>query len=178
VDKMVLDIFQREVEKQCEFALNSVMFINDALSNLENRHGTTEQLWYYVQNFLVASANVSKLLWGSKEKISESRKELRESLKVSDDSILKNRIFRNHFEHIDERIEAWASSTERRNFVDSNVGPANMIIGIDAGDYLRNFNTDSMAITFKGDTYEIKPIFDELLILHENVKVQTSIPHW
>ena len=174
---MVLRIFQNEIVKQCEFALTSVNFINNSLSNLRNKNASS-QLWYFVQNFLVSAANVSKLLWGSKEKISESRKELRDSLNVTDNSILKSRTFRNHFEHYDERVESWAASSERKNFADSNIGPKNMIVGLDPNDYLRNFDTDSLSITFKGDTYNIKPVVDELIKLLEIAKQEASKSHW
>lgn len=177
MEKMVFRIFQNEIQKQCEYAINSAMYMNDSLNDLQKEH-SGEQLWYFAQNFLTSTANVSKLLWGSKEEIKGSRKPLRDSLQISDQSLVKSRAMRNHFEHYDERIESWASSSQRRNYVDSNIGPRNMIGGIDPSDFLRNFDTDLMAITFKGDTYEIQPIIDELVELRDIAEKESNKSHW
>jgi len=56
-------------------------------------------------------------------------------LKIFQKEIERQWNFRNHFEHFDERLEEWAKSSERHNFVDSNIGPPNMIDGIDPKDY-------------------------------------------
>jgi hypothetical protein len=138
MEKMVLRIFQREVERQCRFALIAIQDLEQALNARD-----LDRLWYSVQAFLAAAGNVSKLLWGSNRSSAERRAELRASLSVSDDSPLRPRIFRNHFEHFDERLEQWATSSKRHNFADSNVGPPNMIVGIDPEDFLRNFDTEN-----------------------------------
>lgn len=173
MNDMELRIFQSEVKKQCEFALTSIAYINDSLSNLE-KDNAGNQLWLFVQNFLVSTANVSKLLWGSKKQVSESRKPLRDSLGVEENSLIKSRELRNHFEHFDERIESWATSSKRKNFVDSNIGPSNFIVGVDLEDFLRNFDTDAMAVTFKGDTFELQPIVDELVDLRKKAELNSN----
>lgn len=169
MEKMLLGIFQSEVKKQIEFALVSVNYINAHLKNPNS--GDISQLWYFIHNFLNASANVSKLLWGSNEKINHTRRDLRDSLNVKDkeDSALFSRELRNSFEHYDDRLETWYNESERKNFVDSNVGPTNMIGGIDPTDYLRNYDTSQNAITFRGNVYEVQPIVDELMALYETV---------
>lgn len=60
--RRILRTFQREVQKQGEFALISATNINDTLQNLGKENAGT-QLWFFVQNFLTSSGNVSKLLW-------------------------------------------------------------------------------------------------------------------
>ncbi|MCM3573273.1 hypothetical protein M3172_08705 [Mesobacillus subterraneus] len=176
MDKMVLRIFQREVQKQCEFALTSTMYINDFFKNDSSAHNN--QLWYFVQNFLISTANVSKLLWGSKSTIA-MRQVLRESLGVDEDSPLKIRDFRNHFEHYDERVERWASSSTNRNFIDSNIGPIRAFgNAFNQEDFFRNFDPELMAITFQGQTYELQPIVDELAKLHDIAKFEGDKPHW
>lgn len=176
MDEMVLRIFQSEVERQCEFALSSAVNINDSLQNLGNENANT-QLWFFVQSFLISSANVSKLLWGSNKSIAESRKPLRDSLNITENTFEEIRNLRNHFEHIDERIEKWASSSERRSFVDSNIGPTNMIVGVDPDDFLRNFDTTKGAVTFKGEDYLLQPIIDELVKIHECARQEVSKSH-
>jgi len=65
------------------------------------------EVWSSIQSILVAAGNVSKILWPQKEKYAGRGERLRELLKVSEDNILFDRKFRNHFEHYDERIEDW-----------------------------------------------------------------------
>jgi hypothetical protein len=38
------------------------------------------EVWFYIQNFLTSTANISKLLFGTKTKVSATRKPLRDSL--------------------------------------------------------------------------------------------------
>jgi hypothetical protein len=173
MDKMLLRIFQREVERQCKFAL---IASNDLISALKS--GDMDRFWFSVQAFLVAAGNISKLLWPPKETMKGRGVELRTSFGVDDNSLLEPRTFRNHFEHFDERLEEWVTSSQRRNFVDSNIGPPGMIVGLDAGDFLRNFDTTNYAVTFRGDTYNLRPIIDAIEKLYAMAIVEASKPHW
>ncbi len=160
VNPHVLRIFQREVERQCKFGLMAALDLDLAL-----RTPNMDQIWASVQSLLVAAGNVSKLLWPSHERIPGRGSELRQSLNVGANSPLEPRTFRNHFEHFDERLDDWANSSPHHNFVDSNVGPPNMIVGIAGGDYLRNFDTTNNAVTYRGDRYELRPVVTELQTL-------------
>lgn len=192
--KMVFRIFQKEIERQCKFAIIAIDEIKNGLSQ-----NNSDIVWYAVQNFLVAAGNISKSLWPSykkyqeqaeklekEEKVNKLRKkaeemkkrgeELRKSLSIKDDSPIQPRKFRNHFEHFDERLEIWASSSKRHNFVDSNIGPSKMITGIDAKDFIRNFDNTTWELTFRGDKYEIKPIIDIIHELHNKVLIEANKP--
>jgi len=57
METRILRIFQREVERQCRFALIAVQDLNQALQTVD-----MDRIWYSVQAFLVAAGNVSKLL--------------------------------------------------------------------------------------------------------------------
>ena len=192
MEKMVLRIFQREVERQCKFALMAAKDLNSAL-----QAGDMDRIWYSVQAFLVAAGNVSKLCWPSlprvlklkwhvlkkrrlewRKSLKERGTELRKSLSVHRRSPLTPRKFRNHFEHFDERLQKWATSSERRNFADSNVGPPNMIVGPDPGDYLRNFNATNFAVTFRGEVFELEPVIDAIQELWQKAKIEADKPHW
>lgn len=161
MDKMILFIFQAEVEQQAKFALLAFSDLDSAL-----QRDDTDRIWYSVQQFLVSVGNVSKLLWPPEPIIPNRGEELRQSLAITDDSILAPRKFRNHFEHFDERLERWAISSKRKNFVDLCVGPKGMAGEIDIGDCLRYFDRANYAITFRGDTYSLRPIFEALEELH------------
>ncbi len=173
MDKYVLRIFEREAERQCRFAVIAIEDLQKALQAAD-----MDRIWYSVQTFLVAAGNLSKLLWPSAAHIPDRAKELRSSLGVNDSSPLAPRTFRNYFEHFDERLEDWATSSKRQNFVDSNVGPSGMISGIDPADYLRNFDTTKGAITFRGDEYILKPMVDAIVELHAKALTKANKTPW
>ena len=170
METRILRIFQREVERQCRFALIAVQDLNQALQTVD-----MDRIWYSVQAFLVAAGNVSKLLWPPEPLLPKRGAELRASLSVREDSPLEPRRFRNHFEHFDERLERWATSSERRTFVDSNVGPPGMIGGgVDPGDFLRNFDTANFAVTFRGDIYHLPPVINAIRDLWQKARAEAQ----
>jgi hypothetical protein len=173
MDKIMLWIFQREVDRQTRFALMSFSDLEAAL-----KAGDMDRIWHAVQGLLVAAGNVSKLLWPSQPSVSNRGEELRLSLAVPDDSKLAPRTFRNHFEHFDERLEQWATSSPRKGFADSNVGPTGMISGPEPGNYLRNLDTTQCAVTFRGDTYLLKPLVEALSNLYVKAAAEAKKPNW
>src|SRR5215216_1443263 len=112
-----LQMYQREVERQCKFALMAHDDLHQTL-----RQNDMYRVWFSVQALLVALGNVSKLLWPIKERIPGRGAQLRESLSIKDSSPLKDRNFRNQFEHFDEKLDDWALSSENLDYADSNVG--------------------------------------------------------
>jgi hypothetical protein len=169
MDKNVMRIFQREVEIQCRFAIIAAQDLQISL-----QAGDMDRIWYSIQSFLIAAGNVSKLLWPPNPQIPDRADDLKQSLCVNDSSPLTPRTFRNHFEHFDERLEEWATSSQRRNFVDSNVGPTGMISGIDPDDYLRNFDTTKKAVTVRGDKYQLQPMIDAIINLHKKAVIEAN----
>ncbi len=147
-------------------ALHAMQVTQEADDPFAHHKDWMDRLWYSVQALLVAAGNISKLLWPPKELLPERGAELRASLSVDENSILQPRTFRNHFEHFDERLEQWATSSERRMFIDSNVGPSGMrLVGglnIQPADYLRNFDTTNFAVTFRGDVYHLHLLIDAI----------------
>jgi len=168
---MVLRIFQKEIERQCKFAIIAIEQGKTGLSNNDS-----DLIWYAIQNFLVVVGNISKIFWPTRNK--ERGEELRRSLGIEDNSPIQPRNFRNHFEHFDERLEEWAESSERHNFVDSSILPPNMIAGIDPKDFLRIFNPTTWTLTFRGDKYELKPIIKAIYELYPKISSEASKPWW
>jgi hypothetical protein len=178
MDKYILRIFQHEVERQCRFAIMAAQDLQASLQAHDmNVRDRMDRIWYSIQSFLIAAGNVSKLLWPSRPEIAERADELKKSLGVDENSPLAPRTFRNHFEHFDERLERWALSSKTRNFVDSNVGPAGMISGMDPKDYLRNFDPGKGAVTYRGDEYLLKPITEAIIELHKKALAETNKKH-
>lgn len=173
MERMTLKIFQREAERQFKFAIVAVEQIKEGLININQ-----DLMWYAIQNLLISVGNISKLFWTAHSRNKDRREELRESLGIKDNSPLEPRTFRNHFEHFDERLENWATSSERHNLVDSSVGPPDAIVGIDVQDFLRCFDPTSWTLYFRGDKYKLKPIIDAIYELYPKVLTEANRPWW
>ncbi len=126
MDLMLLRIFQGETLEQCTYVLIAANQLNQRIST----QTYDDVFWRELQNFVVSAANVSKLLWGQKGKFSKERKALRDSIKVEDSSALRRTTMRNHFEHIDERLDTWWAESGTRNRANRLVGPPDMIEGL------------------------------------------------
>ena len=172
MEKIVLQIFQGEIKKQCSFAIIAIEQIKTGLSN-----NNLNLIWYAIQNFLVAVANISKFFWPTNAKYQKRGEELRNSLGIKNDSPIKTRKVRNCFEHFDEKLEEWAISSKGHIFIDSNIGPTNkMIVGIAQEIFLRNFNPTTWTLTFRGDKYELKPMIEVIHYLYLKVSIEENKP--
>lgn len=167
MDEFLLWRFQIEVNRQCKFALKAL----DDMALLQAEEN--EDFWYSMQAFLSAVANVSKLLWGSGSKPrerrdkAERRRVLRESLEVKDDSPLRDRRFRNHFDHFDERLEQyfedWTEAGYPGGGSDTDIGPNE---DHEFGPFgLRNFDTTSHTLHFRGEELPLAPLFVHVQML-------------
>jgi hypothetical protein len=137
-----------EIERQAGMALLAHDDMNAALSSNDRR-----RFWYSTQTFLSATANVSKLLWGTHRQAAADRKELRRELRVSDDSPLRNRRLRDHFEHFDERIVDYARAHPQVGWVDEHVGHPK-----DFGDpLLRCFEPEEECFWFYDEAFQLQP---------------------
>jgi hypothetical protein len=150
---------------QCEFALMAAEDINAALKNVEAKN---DRLWFSLNAFLTAVANVSKMLWPNPNRKTAKQfpdrgTDLRKSLGVSDDSPLQHRRVRNHFEHIDERVEEWWLESERHNIALRIIGPLGGVIeGLDEKEFFEQFDPGQPAVAFQGDIFELQPIATEV----------------
>jgi hypothetical protein len=160
MDEHVLGVFQSEVRRQCNFVRIALEDLGRAL-----RRNDDDRIWFSIQAFLAAVANISKLLWPGqmkKVRIPERGPELRKNLEVPSISPLKERTFRNHFEHFDERLEKWATTSHARNMIESLLGPYASVQGVDPGDIMRHFDPAKQELVFRGELYEFKPVLAAL----------------
>jgi hypothetical protein len=88
-----------------------------------------EDIWMALQQMLVAAANASKLLWGSRGKKTAARAALRQAIGVSDSNPLEDPDLRNDWEHIDERIDTWAADDSNRVFLGRLIGNPQKVLG-------------------------------------------------
>jgi hypothetical protein len=74
-------------------------------------------------------------------------------------------------------LEKWATSSKRQNFIDSNVGPPGILPNFAAEDFLRNFDTVNLTITFRGDVYHLQPIANAIQDLWQKAAIEAQKPY-
>lgn len=122
--------------------------------------------WYHLQALLIASGNLSKLFWPSIRADNGRGVWLRSVFEVKEDSPLKNRDIRNHFEHFDERLDKWETAGLSAGFADELVvfpgqmDPASS--GLPLRSCMRVFYVSDMSASFYGRRYHIQPVVDEV----------------
>ena len=193
MNRLVLRVFQREVQRQCRFAMIASEEMENALrlsetSEIAESIIHDEYFWYSLQAFLIAVGNVSKLLWpspprsGKQQIIPDRGERLRESLDVPEDSCLQSRRLRNHFEHFDERLEGWANPKKlAHSMIDSNFVYSDLL---DEGklnsvfhNVFRNYDPERNIAIFQGERYELRPMFNEVEKLWQKASAEIRKPY-
>jgi hypothetical protein len=158
------ELYLREIDTQCSYARFA---LGDAEEQL-NRD--IRRFWYSIQAFLIAVANISKIMWPA-ALYSDRGNRLRERLSISEHSCLKSRSFRNHFEHFDERVQHWFDSPRPPGFADFCIGGDDSFGGgLGKPHYMRNFNPTTYTLYFQGEEYHLRPVIAALKELHERAK--------
>jgi len=199
MERRLLQEFQRQVWLQCLFAANAYgeidRMIVDGLpidvtpmTELADRPRgdvavqammravtVNAPFWGAVQSFLTAAANISKAFWGQGGKLAKERTDLRVSLNVSDASAIKTTLMRNHFDHFDERLDAWWADAPRRRSADLN-----LVIEFDLlaqtnltpVEVFRNFDLRTRELIFWGQRYSLPVMHAELERIREPAGLQ------
>ena len=90
MDSFLLEMFQRQVNLQCQFLLLAGRDLDRGLVE-----GDPLLVFYSIQNLLTAAANISKALWGTQPNKAAAKRRMREreplraSLDVTDTSPLR-----------------------------------------------------------------------------------------
>lgn len=167
MDKILLKVLISEIENQCEMVKIAVEGIN----RFHNEEGVSgKYLWFNVQGLLIATANISKILWNYQRLESPEVVYLKEILKVDDSSKVKSRFFRNLFEHYDEHLIKWSSESNNKMISTLNIMPKSTNIGISAKDTFKTYYSDVNSIIFQGKEYELKPIIREVARIFDRIK--------
>lgn len=117
------------------------------------------EVWCSIQSILVAAGNVSKILWPN-QKYKSRGERLRQMLNVSEDNLLSNRKFRNHFEHYDERIEEWFNTQSSAVYSDLAMNPS--LRGSMATNDHRGYNSFNNTLIFRGELLNLNEVLDAL----------------
>lgn len=168
-DNWVTRVFLSEVETQCRLALiaraDAEAAIQQLLRGEHDASFDSLRIWYSIQAFLSACANVSKLLWpkltrskGETDVHVRRRRErgeqLRRALDIVDDSPLselKGKRLRNYFEHFDERLDDWAVTSPNYILMSRCSGTPGsfMIAGMGPSDTMGYLDLTTHHVTFQ-----------------------------
>jgi len=153
METSLLRQLQREVERQCQFAMIALQDMDEASANSDGK-----LFWYSVQGLLVAVESISRLLWPPNQDASANGAVLRENLGVGEGSPLKEREFLERFLRYDESLQQWHESSEHRRFFDSYTEPLDVLADTPPEDRFRGYQLEKHALLFHGETYEIGPV--------------------
>lgn len=170
MDERVENTLLTEIFVQCEIGLIHARELEQAAMS-----GDAIRIWSLVQAFLVASANISKMLWPSgKNEFSVTRgRRIRELLGVPDDHVLKHRKFRNHFEHLDERLDRWAShQTEGETYglLDGFILHGSINVLEKPERQMRIFDARELTVMFYGEKYPLRPVVTAIQALQSTIQ--------
>jgi len=128
-------------------------------------------VWSSIQSILISTANISRILWPNKE-YKDRGVRLRKMLNILDDNILRDRTFRNHFEHYDERIAKWFEDEANGVFIDLAINPD---LSFSAQNTKRGYNTIDETVVFCGQKFDLSKLNTAMLEILEKCKPYTFV---
>ncbi len=120
-----------------------------------------------LQNIVIQSAALSRYFWPTRKGFEARANKLRRSLAITDASPLRSRDLRNQMEHFDEYLD-----DHLKNGIVGQIVPH--YLGKSPGDnngvslhFFRAYFTDIGVFEILGKRYEIQPIIDEVVRIHD-----------
>jgi len=150
---MQVGAFLSELIFQAELVSNA----NQRLLNSKDEYDKTA-LWSAIQSILISSGNISKILWPSM-KYMERGEQLRKLLNIDSESVLRNRKFRNMFEHYDELLDDFLKDKNTCSYTDFAINPFLSSIGLSCH---RGYNTFDNTLVIHGEVLDLNEIIDAI----------------
>jgi hypothetical protein len=203
MDRFLQHVYVREVQTQCQFAINAVRSLNHALQQVgrgrelstDERMAWHSEVFRHTHSFLTHASNISRLFWPpsvpkrkgkppsdyvARAALTSDRGEsLRALFSLTDVSPLKDRTLRDHLEHYDERLDDWQRTSKNRNIASDNIGPRGAISGLSETDQMRWFDPTTNRFSFRGEEYDLQELatsVDRLLPLAAELLSQLRAP--
>ena len=97
--------------------------------------------------------------------------ELRKLFQVPDNSVLKDKKFRNHFEHFDERLDKWSRSQQSSQWslMDGWISYGGVRFSGKPETLLRIFHADCLTLTFYDEQYDLGAVIAAIGELQDKV---------
>ena len=153
--------FVSEIVLQSKIAQRAAERLQTANDNLDNI-----EVWGAIQSILVATGNVSKILWPTYSRHVERGEQLRQILQIKNNNPLSERKFRNHFEHYDSRIEEWYNN--QGSYIDLAMNPSLYRESLDNID--RGYNAFNNTLIFRGELLDLNEVLSALKEIHNCCK--------
>ena len=159
--------FLEEIRRQISYAMKGVEAMNAAC--LEGREPDHNRFWPGFEDFVLATAQMSKMFWpitsgseAAKKAKAARGSRLRHLLGVAEDSPIYSRACRNHLEHFDERIDTWLGAGTRGLRFDFNVFSGYSDDDPALRQQMRAINLSTGSIIVLGEVLRPQPIVDAL----------------
>lgn len=164
-----LAFYEQAIRFNLESAVASVEFLVyclEATNTAENPSSLTDPILDSIQNILIHTASLSKYFWAIDKGIHKVHKKraqnLRRKFNIQSDSAIRNKVLRNHLEHLDENLDIYLwSKPIAGNVFPAYVGPEMQRDEVPYH-FFRAFFTDTGTFESLGLRLEIQPIIDEL----------------
>jgi len=126
--------------------------------------------WAAIQAFLVAAANISKVLWPSRKKHRARGERLRALLDVDANTLDAARAFRNHLEHYDERVDLWFEDGASAAYVDLAIDSRSLSpLGLRPEGH-RRYDPQRKELHFRDETIDVGSVLDTVLEIREKCR--------
>ena len=156
-------IFIGEIVLQSKIAQRAAEHLQAANESFDHT-----EIWGSIQSILVATGNVSKILWPN-IKYKKRGERLRQILSVEKNNPLNNRKFRNRFfEHYDELVEEWFKSQSQGVYIDLAMNPS--LHGSGTNNTHRGYNSFNNTLLFRGELLDLNEILKALEEIRNNCK--------
>jgi len=162
MDDFLLRLYLEQAKDECERAFSAVKALNAALES----NGELDP-FVPAQAIIHHAAAVSKIFWppGSRDKVARKRahrrgETLRSELALVRPHAVQARTLRDHFEHFDERLDAWVQQSKNRYIVNQLVGPRTAIGGdaIADTDIIHHYDPAAKTYAFRGEKFDIQAL--------------------
>jgi len=151
--------FLSEIIYQADLVLHAADRINNYISDLQDDTKNSPDdiiIWSSIQSILSSSSNISKILW-PKDKFTERGEYLRSLLNINNDCNLRNKYFRNKFEHYDEVLDKYFNKNNISHYTDLAMNPNMSGIGTSCH---RGYNTTDHTLVLHGKILDLKEIVE------------------
>ena len=123
-----------------------------------------------LQNIVLQGAALSRYFWPGRKGHEVRAVTLRDGLDITDNNPLESRSLRNAIEHFDERLDHYLAQGLVGHVFPQFVGPRPKRDGV-PGHFFRAYYSDEGIFELLGDCYEIEPIANEILRIHEQLEI-------
>jgi hypothetical protein len=171
----VARIYLRELQRQCEYALQVIELLNHLLNAKDLTPGPIIRA---LDLFLGDVSRISLMLWPERRGSPQRGQFLRNLLRITDENPLKNREVRNAFQHMDERLDQWVKSPRSTALADFSTLPRGFVGGSLVGkeNISRHYDPAQKVLMHFGTEVEIEVLTQAVADLRARVKALAEMP--